>query len=109
MSSHHWMKFGCHCSSARWSFLSPARLTLLGIFSLVAMLLMDLSCFRESSPPVIEHRPLRSPVGRERALLPDRVGALEDPVLPGGQAAEDLGLERFRSGEAQARLHPGQS
>src|SRR5437868_1794129 len=34
----------------------------------------------------IEHRPLPGAVALERALLADRVGALEDPVLPGGQA-----------------------
>ena len=33
-SSHQLMKFGCHCSSARCSVRSSARLTLLGIFSL---------------------------------------------------------------------------
>src|SRR6476659_2147597 len=33
MSLHHWMYFGCQCSSARWSRLLPERLTLFGIFS----------------------------------------------------------------------------
>ena len=34
--------------------------------------------------------------------------ALEDPVLPGGQPAEDLRLHRLGAGEAQVRLHAGE-
>src|SRR5215203_1952896 len=44
----------------------------------------------------------------ERALAADRVGALEDPVLPGAEAAENLGLHRLRPGEAQICFHAGQ-
>src|SRR5947208_7362007 len=33
MSRHHWMYFGCQCSSARCSRLLLERLTLFGIFS----------------------------------------------------------------------------
>ena len=39
---------------------------------------------------------------------PDGVGPVEDPVLPGGQPAEDLGLHRLRAGEAVVRLQAGQ-
>src|SRR6516165_6025145 len=42
------------------------------------------------------------------ALLADGVGALEDPVLPGGQAAEDAGDHVFGAVEAQVGLHAGQ-
>src|SRR5262252_6411153 len=45
-----------------------------------------------SHPPRIEHRLLAGAVALERALLADRVGALEDPVLPGGEAGEDFRL-----------------
>ena len=43
----------------------------------------------------------------QRALLADRVRPLEDPVLPGGQTAENLGFHRLRAGEAQIGLHAG--
>ncbi len=42
------------------------------------------------------------------ALLADRIGPLEDPVLPRGEPAEDASGHRFRAGEAQAGFHPGQ-
>src|SRR6266571_9490881 len=38
MSRHHWMYFGCQCSSARCSRLLLERLTLLGIFSAEIMM-----------------------------------------------------------------------
>src|SRR5690606_24033715 len=43
----------------------------------------------------------------EGALFADGVGAVENPVLPGGEPAEDARLHRLRPGEAQIGLHPG--
>src|SRR5882724_1092539 len=48
-----------------------------------------------------------STVNLQGALLADRVRALEDPVLPRGEAAEDARQHRLRAGEAQARFHGG--
>ena len=56
----------------------------------------------------VEVRPHAGAVAFQRAGFADRVGALEDPVLPGGQAAEDAGFHRFGAGEAQVGLQPGQ-
>src|SRR3981189_910651 len=42
MSFHHWMYFGCQCSSARCSRLLLERLTLFGIFSAEIMLIPSL-------------------------------------------------------------------
>src|SRR5580658_9520116 len=47
-------------------------------------------------------------VNLERALVADGVRTLEDPVLPGGEAAEDAGIERLRTVEAQVRLERSQ-
>src|SRR5258706_49057 len=109
------MKLGCQASRARWRRLSSERLTLLGIRSLLTT--SDISRIsrkgpereaalapRYSRPTPIELRPLRLPIERERAALADGVGALEDPILPGGEAAEDLRLKRLRAAEAAARL-----
>src|SRR4030095_11637910 len=49
-----------------------------------------------------------APVEREGAALAHRVRSLENPVLPGREPAEYLGLERLGAGEAQARLHARQ-
>ena len=43
-------------------------------------------------------------VAFQRACLTDRVRPLENPVLPGGQSAEDPRLHRLRAGEAQVGL-----
>ena len=61
-----------------------------------------------SNSLLIKSRADAGSVAAQRSLLADRVGTLEDPVLPGAQAPEDLALEGFRSGESQVRLHPGQ-
>src|SRR5215468_12729873 len=62
-----------------------------------------------SYPSRIEHRLLAGAVALERALLADRVGALEDPVLPGGQPREDLRFHGLGPGEAQIGLEPGEA
>src|SRR4051812_27612599 len=54
-------------------------------------------------------RPLAGAVAPERALLADRVGALEDPVLPGGEAGEDLRFHRLGPGEAQIGFETGEA
>src|SRR4051812_5077889 len=92
ISFHQLMKLGCHCSSARCSFLSSPRLTLFGIFSLEIM-----AC--SLGPAEVEvGAGAALAVEGERALLTGGAGADEDPVLPGGEAAEDLGLHRLRAG-----------
>src|SRR5919202_2288570 len=58
-----------------------------------------------SDPVAIEARLHAGAVAFERAVLADGVRALEDPVLPGRQAAEDLGLHGLGAGEAQIGLH----
>src|SRR5882672_11747403 len=40
----------------------------------------------------------------QRPLFADRVRAVEDPVLPRGEPAEDARLHGFGAGEAQVRL-----
>src|SRR5579885_1294341 len=61
-----------------------------------------------SYPLPAEGRRDAAAIEPERALFADRVGTLEDPVLPGAQAAENLGLQRLGPGKAQIRLHPRQ-
>src|SRR6185437_5929749 len=56
----------------------------------------------------VEFRPCAGAVKLERAGIAGGVGALEDPVLPGGQAAENPGLHRFRPDETQVGFEPGQ-
>src|SRR5688500_17145465 len=114
MSPHHFKKFGCHASSARWRRLSLERSTLFGIF--VSLTTLDMACSscasrcrpafgRTSGPAPVELGAFRLSVEGEGALFSDRVRALEDPVLPGGEAREDLRLEGLRAGEAKVRLH----
>src|SRR5260221_7759490 len=61
-----------------------------------------------SNPLPIELRLPAGPEEFESAMLADRVGPVEDPILPGRETAEDLGLHRLAPGEAQARLHAGE-
>src|SRR5581483_6674732 len=61
-----------------------------------------------SDSPAVEVAALAGAVPLERSLGPDRIGPLEDPVLPRGEAREDLALERLRPAEAQRGLHAGQ-
>src|SRR5580692_6998932 len=48
-------------------------------------------------------------IAAERAGFADRIGALEDPVLPRGQAAENLGLHGLGAAEPQIGLEPGEA
>src|SRR3954447_24524268 len=57
----------------------------------------------------VEHGLLASAVATQRALLADGVGALEDPVLPGGKPGEDFGFHRLRSAEAKVGLQAGEA
>src|SRR5260370_31500168 len=57
----------------------------------------------------VEHRLLAGAVAPERALLADRIGTLEDPVLPGGEAGEDFRLHGLGATEAPGGLEPGQT
>src|SRR6476659_7199917 len=114
ISRHHWMYFGCQCSSARCSRLLPDRLTLFGIFSAeiiwYPLLLNPHRRTRgntDSGPLPIELRPSLLSVHLERPLLADCVRTLEDPVLPRSQPSENFRLHRLGPGEAQVRLEPG--
>src|SRR3979411_316242 len=57
----------------------------------------------------IELRLLAGAVALERAVLADRVGALEDPVRPRRQAREDFRFHGLGSHEAQIGFHPGET
>src|SRR2546427_12321505 len=63
---------------------------------------------RPSHSPAVELAPLARAIHHERALRSDRVRALEDPVLPRRQPAEDLALERLRTAEPERRLQAGE-
>src|SRR5271163_1342962 len=58
-------------------------------------------------PAPVEFAARAGAVALQRAAVADGVGTLEDPVLPGREAAEDSGFHRFRPGEAKVRLHAG--
>src|SRR6201991_4812546 len=62
-----------------------------------------------SHPRHIELRLLAGAIAPQRAVLADRVGALENPVLPRRQAREDFRFHGFRADEAQVRFHAGQA
>src|SRR5690242_9496877 len=101
-SFHHSRKRGCHDSSARSRRRSADRSTLFGIRASTSTVLTG------SHPLPVVRRPGTRPEPLQRTLGADGVRALEDPVLPRGQAGEDLALERLRSREAEVRLHPGE-
>src|SRR5690606_6807084 len=63
---------------------------------------------RASAARPLAGRPIGLAVLRQRALGADRVRALEDPVLPGAQAGEDLRVGVLGAGEAEGGLHAGQ-
>src|ERR1700732_758223 len=62
-----------------------------------------------SNPRRIELRLLAGAVATQRALLADRVGALEDPVLPRGEAGEDFRFHGLGPDEAQIGFHAGET
>src|SRR5215207_10341612 len=66
------------------------------------------SLHRSSHPPHIKRRLLPGAVAAKGAFRPDGVRALEDPVLPRGEAGEDLRLHRLRPAETEVRLHAGE-
>src|SRR6266481_5127490 len=57
----------------------------------------------------IELRLLAGAVTAQRAVLADRVGALEDPVLPRRQPREDFRFHGLGADEAQIRFHAGEA
>src|SRR5690606_15914388 len=65
-------------------------------------------CGPWSGPRPVEAGAFGLSVQGQGAALAGGVGAGEDPVLPGGQPAEDLGLQGLGAGEAQRGLHAGQ-
>src|SRR5436190_1166356 len=113
MSRHHWMYFGCQCSSARCSRLLLERLTLFGIFSAEIMTprcqaLVSFVTFASSVSALgfsgalpIELRPALLAVHFQRTFFADRVRPLKDPVLPGREPSKDFRFHRLGPGEAQ--------
>src|SRR5882757_4779747 len=99
MDSHQFRKLGCQDSSARWSRRSSRRSTLLGIFSVESA-----GVVTESDSLSVEVGALPGAVLAQRTVGARGVRAVEDPVLPGGQPAEDLGFQRLGAGEAVVRL-----
>src|SRR5215472_1024759 len=61
-----------------------------------------------SYPLVIKDRLLAAAVAAQCAFGTDRAGALEDPVLPGGETRENLRFHGLRAGEAQIGFEAGQ-
>src|SRR5436190_12826899 len=70
---------------------------------------LTISPLTPSNSVRIEVRLHASAVAFQRAFGAGGVGALEDPVLPGGEAAEDLRLHRLGAGKAQVGLHAGET
>src|SRR6202030_1831208 len=57
----------------------------------------------------IELRLLPGAVTAQGPLLADRIGSLENPVLPGGEAREDFRFHGLGTDEAQVRFHAGEA
>src|ERR1700694_4887833 len=57
----------------------------------------------------VELRLLAGTIAAQRAFLADRVGALEYPVLPRGEAREDFRFHGLGSDEAQIGFHAGEA
>src|SRR6185503_10719135 len=57
----------------------------------------------------IELRLLAGAVAAQRAVFTDRIGALEDPVLPRRQAREDFRFHGLGTYEAQIGFHAGEA
>src|SRR6478736_5081111 len=64
---------------------------------------------KPSHSPRVEDRLLAGAVALERALLANRIGTLEDPVLPGGEAGEDFRFHGLGAAEAQIGFEPGKA
>src|SRR6516225_1545001 len=69
---------------------------------------MSFSLIRWSDALEVEARLLAGAVDLERALLADRVRALEDPVLPRRQPTEDARRQVLARAEAQVRFQAGE-
>src|SRR3954470_4398558 len=80
---------------------SPVTVTvpLAGELSVVVM---------RSDPLPVVVGALAGAVAAQCSLGAGGVGPLEDPVLPGGEPAEDLGLGGLPAGEAEVGLHAGE-
>src|SRR4051812_10795789 len=78
---------------------SPVTVPLAGELSVVVM---------RSDPLPVVVGALTGAVAAQCSLGASGVGPLEDPVLPGGEPAEDLRLGRLPAGEAEVGLHAGQ-
>src|SRR3979411_2050866 len=59
-------------------------------------------------PLVVENGFLTGAVATQGTFFTRGVGPYEDPVLPGGEPAEDLGLTRLGADEPVIGCHPGE-
>src|SRR2546423_690671 len=64
---------------------------------------------KASDSPSVERRFLAGAVAFERAFLADRIGTLEDPVLPGGEASKDFRFHGFGAAETQVGFEAGEA
>src|SRR5262245_1012284 len=85
----------------RWSWIPDSRLR--GFRNDQLLVLQSLHSV------LVERRLHAAAIELQRALGADRVGALEDPVLPRAQPAENLRFHRLRTGETQVSLHARES
>src|SRR5215813_12706005 len=70
------------------------------------MMFMFMACSSNSCH--VEPRLLTASVAPQCAVLADRIGPLENPVLPGGQARKNFRFHGLRPGEAQISFHAGE-
>src|SRR5437899_2021668 len=80
-------------------------MSLVGSFSVVARHPVRTTQTASLDPIPVELGLVAFAVDLQGTLFADGVGALEDPVLPGGEPAEDTGEHVFGSVEAQVGLH----
>src|ERR1039457_3823406 len=80
---------------------APVRSPLAAVTSLSPAAVM-------SDPTEVVVRALPGAAAGQGSLWASCVGALEDPVLPGREPAEDLRFGGLRAGEPEVGLHAGQ-
>src|SRR5690606_23207169 len=102
MLAHHSRNFGCHFSSAINRRLFSRSPTLFGILACRSTMLIG------SRPSPVELGAFGGAVAGQCTFVAGGVGAREDPVLPGAEAAEDLAVAILGAAKAQRCFHAGQ-
>src|ERR1700742_4879198 len=97
----------CHTIRSRWLSTEARTSFTTANLSGVPIAYCLLTIASPSHSFRIEIRLHAAAVALERTLGAGGIGSLEDPVLPGREAAEDLGLHRFGTCEPEVRLHAG--